>query len=173
MRDFSCYKKGGSPSTTFIETNYMLIRKNNNFILRKSCHRPKNKSGAGFIALVSSIIIAVILLTAVVSLGSRGIAGRFILLDIENKQVSQALAEACVQSAVIAIVNDAEHAESDVSVPVGTKTCTIVSVTPNTPISGQSTIKAKGESRGATTNLEVVADSATANFISWQEVAAF
>ena len=130
-----------------------------------------HKRCGGFIALVSSIIIAVILLTAVVSLGSRGIAGRFILLDIENKQISQALAEACVQVAIIKIVNDAEYAGLGVSVPVGTKTCTIVSVT--TPPGGESIIQASANVNGATTNLVVKVDTVNVDIQSWEEVGSF
>jgi len=127
----------------------------------------------GFIALLSSILLSVILFAAVVSLGQRGIIGRFILLEGENKKISQALAEACVQVAIISIVNDAEYTSTNVTIPVDTKTCTIVSATPNTPSAGQSRIRTKGESHSATTNLEVVVNSTTANIFSWQEIASF
>ena len=121
-----------------------------------------------FIALISAIVISFTLLIAVVSVGARGLAGRFYLLDIDNKEASQALAEACVNVAFIAIANDASYSASNISVPVGSDTCTIKSVSVS---GGQSTIQTSGIVKGATTNLEVKVNSLTVAVTSWEEKA--
>lgn len=130
------------------------------------------RSGRGFIALMSVIILTVTLLLAVVALGSRGIMGRLALLDFDRKTVSQSLAESCVAVAQIYVANDANYSASGVTVPVGYQhTCTLILVSPNTPVSGQSTIKTSGIVRGATTYLKVVVNSSTLATISWLETA--
>jgi cytoskeletal protein RodZ len=126
-------------------------------------------STRGFIALLSVIVISFTLLIAVVAVGYRGIVGRYQLLDLENKQASQALAESCVGVAMIEVSNSAAFSATNVTVPVGDENCTLISVIPNTPASGNSTIKTSGIKNGATTYLKVVLNSSTAGVISWQE----
>ncbi len=121
-------------------------------------------SKGGFIALISIIIIGFVLLISVIALGSRSIGTRFLLLDLERKDASKSLAEGCVQVAIIAIVNDPAYSASNVSVPVGSGTCTIKSV-----VSG--TIKTTANVSGATTNLQVSVDTSSGAIISWQETA--
>ncbi len=125
----------------------------------------------GFIALISVIVVSFVLIIAVVTLGMRGITGRFYLLDVERKQISQALAESCVTIGILKIAVDPDYSASNVTAQVGSDTCTIVSVTPNTPVSTQATIVARGVKDGATTNLKVVVDEASATAVSWLETA--
>ncbi len=125
----------------------------------------------GFISLISVIVVSFVLIIAVVTLGMRGITGRFYLLDVERKQISQALAESCVTIGILKIAVDPDYSASNVTAQVGSDTCTIVSVTPNTPVSTQATIVARGVKDGATTNLKVVVDEASATAVSWLETA--
>ena len=130
-----------------------------------------NKTPRGFIALLSTIVISFTLLIAVIIIGDRGVVGRYQLLDLENKQASQALAESCIGSAMIGIANDPTFSVSNVSVPVGSYTCTVISVSPNTPTSGNTTLKASGVKSGATTYLKVVVNSSSVAVTNWQETA--
>ncbi len=137
-------------------------------------HSLRSKNG-GFIALISILIISMVLLFAVFAIGQRGIASRFLLLDLERKTQSEQLANACIQIATIDIANNAGHiAASDKEYNVGSSKCTIHSVQPNFPSAGRSTIEVfaivPGPTEGATTNLQVVIDSTNGNIMSWQEL---
>jgi cellobiose-specific phosphotransferase system component IIC len=119
------------------------------------------KRNRGFIALISVIIIGFVLLLAVITLGGKSIASRFNLLTLEYKNSSYQLASACVQTAIIGVVNNLSYSLPR-SIDVGGQTCTIVSV-----VSG--TIKTTATVSGATTNLEVTVNSTTGDVVSWRE----
>ena len=128
------------------------------------------KPQGGFIALISVIILGFVLLATVLMLGNRSIGTRFLLLDLERKDQSRALAEGCVQVAIIAIVNDPAYCVNSIScltvpsvfVSVGSGTCTIVSVS-------SGTIKTTASVSGATTNLVVEWDITNERISSWKE----
>lgn len=130
----------------------------------------KNRTERGFFALITITILGLVFLFAVLTLAQQGIMGRFMLLDVENKLKSEGLAEACVQASRIATVNDPQRAISNLSVAVGTQTCTVVSLTPNTPASGESRVRAQGVVNGATTNIEAIIDSDTGDVTAWEEL---
>jgi hypothetical protein len=125
----------------------------------------------GFIALISVLVISFVFLMAVISLGQFGLAGRLLLLDVENKVASEEHAEACVHIARILIVNDPLASRTNVPVTQGTISCTLVSLTPNTPAAGNSTIKSTAIVDGATTNFVVTIDTTTQDVLSWNEFA--
>ena len=124
----------------------------------------------GFVALISAIVVSFVLLIAVVTLGMRGITGRMYLLDVERKNTSYALAESCVAIATIKIANDPDYSATNVSAPVGSETCTIVRVTPNTPTATRATLVTRGVKDGATTYLTVVIDEVSGTPVSWREI---
>ncbi|MEK9176995.1 MAG: hypothetical protein AAB923_01745 [Patescibacteria group bacterium] len=129
----------------------------------------RSATAKGFMALISVIVISFVFLIAVVSLGQFGLAGRLLLLDVENKAASEGHAEACVAVARILIVNDPLSALSNREVTQGDVTCTIVSLAPGTPSSGYSTIKSQAMVASSTTNFVVVIDTTTHNVVSWRE----
>lgn len=90
-------------------------------------------SGAGFIALVSAVIISVVLLTLVIGTGERGFSSRFNILNSELKAMSSGLAEACVETAILFLAQDVNHFITNPPptwVPVGDRGCEISFVTP-------------------------------------------
>lgn len=123
----------------------------------------------GFMALISIVVISIVFLIAVVSLGQFGLAGRLLLLDVENKARSEEYAEACVHIARIFIVNDPLAAKTNLDQSKGNIKCTIVSLTPNTPAVGRSTIQSRAEVNGATTKFTVTIDTTGHNVVSWVE----
>ncbi|MGB4076766.1 MAG: hypothetical protein WBK28_03625 [Minisyncoccia bacterium] len=129
------------------------------------------KSGKGFIALLSVIILGFVFLAAAVSLSHFGLAGRLLLLDLEEKARSEGYAAACVEAARILVANDAEAQRSSLSITYGALSCTIVTLEADEPSVGESTIKSRGVSGDAVTNLVVILDAATADVTSWQEYA--
>lgn len=78
----------------------------------------------GFIALFSVIIISAILVLTAVTLSFSGFYGRFNILDTESKERSNALADACIDSARLAISTDSYTLGTTVVVPVGSQSCT-------------------------------------------------
>ena len=128
----------------------------------------------GYITLVSVIIISVVLLLAVGALGERSILGRFMLLDINRKIESEKLAEACVQVAIIAVVNNPLYNPALpvlVTVDPDSNPCSIHSVTPSSPLTPtESEIITTASSTGATTNLRVIWDISGEEISLWQEL---
>jgi len=129
---------------------------------------------AGFIALISAIIITVVLLTLVVSVSFTGFFGRFDILGSETKEISQGLAEACIETAIIKHAQDNTYAGNNDPIPVGENECTIVSITPVG--SGNILIRAQGKFPKdgllpAFTNLEVELNpSNDYSVVFWTEV---
>src|SRR3989344_2650817 len=66
----------------------------------------RQKNSAGFIALTATIIVAAVLLVLTVSIASSGFQGRFAVFDGEVKEASRALAEACVETAILKHAKD-------------------------------------------------------------------
>ena len=131
---------------------------------RKSINRQR-----GFIALMSAIIIATILLLVATTGGLTGIFARGNALDAELKARSVGAADACVDLALLDLANG-KSSPADPHALNSLDECIIISVVPE---SGQTTIRIHASS-GATaspaiTNLEVVADTTDLSVISWRE----
>ena len=127
----------------------------------------------GFIALMSAIIIATILLLVATTGGLTGIFARGDALDAELKARSVAAADACVDQALLALANDPGYTANPN--PVFTLNaldkCTILSVV---TAGGLSTTTVRATSgvgaTPATTNLQVVAKTHDLIILSWREV---
>ena len=91
----------------------------------------RSESQRGFIALTSVIIMSAILVALMVTTSAGSLYGRFDVLSVQNKRISLGLSEACTHVALLAIARNYsyEPAPGGVSIPVGTDTCTIFSVT--------------------------------------------
>ncbi|MEK7087597.1 MAG: hypothetical protein AAB958_02765 [Patescibacteria group bacterium] len=99
--------------------------------------RPPNLSGNknGYIALISTVIIAIILMTITFALGFRSFFARINVLDSEFKEKSIGLAEACADTAILKLqaLNDDEFGDYSLSppgetIPVGDDSCIIYSI---------------------------------------------
>ena len=112
----------------------------------------------GFIALISTIIISAILLLVATSLSSASFYNRSNILDAELKERSFALAEGCVDAAVLKLAKNFNYspASGGETVDIGADTCTIQSVEAS---SAGKIIKTRSEYRNFVTNLEVEVDS--------------
>jgi len=128
-----------------------------------------NKKG-GFIALTSAIILSAILILIVVTSGFTGFSGRINILDSELKERSEALAEACWDTAFLKFTNDASYDPVNEVVNVGSDSCIIKSITGG----GSKTFKVQGKyQNNYFTNLEIILDTSTNSVTSWKEVASF
>jgi len=119
---------------------------------------------SGFIAIISVVIIAALLMAISFTLSSNGFFARANVTDTESKEHSVALAEACVENARIKIAADPAYAGNE-TLTIGTDQCTITSVTGSSP----KVIIATATFQSAVTNLQVKIDPVTLQIISWEE----
>ena len=130
-----------------------------------------NKKQSGYIALMSAIIISALLLLLAVTVSLTGFLSRSNELDAEYKQRSLNLAQGCAQVALLHLAQDPTNTTvSDVN--IGDDKCSIISIQPNTPASGQTTIQTKAEFQTAVTNLRFIINSSNLSIISLQELPA-
>ena len=125
------------------------------------------KNNSGFMALISAIIISVILLLIASSLNLTSFYNRSDILDSELKEKSLALAEACVDMAILKLANNQNYTPSNEIVNVGTDTCTIQSVISS---SNQKTINVKADYNHYVTNLKIIINSSDLHVVSWEEI---
>lgn len=117
-------------------------------------HVTRNKNRDGFIAVTSAVVIGILLLSITLSLSLTGFFAQFNILDAEYKERSRSLAQACAGTALLKLAANPSYTGPE-TIPVGTFTCDIVSVVPN---SGKFTIKTRasypaGAAEQAVTNL--------------------
>lgn len=130
----------------------------------------KHAPQSGFIALISAIIITVLLLTIVSTASLGGFFGRFNILDSEFKDRSRALAEGCVDTALLRLANDPNYVGGAPPIPVGSDSCDVMSVE---SLGSSKVIKTKGEFQNAHTNLKVTVDATTLLVAGWEELPNF
>ena len=123
----------------------------------------------GYIALVSAIVISILLISITVIIGMNNFFARFNILDSESKERSLALAEGCADEAIFKINEDASYNPSNEVVPVGSDSCTIVSVQADTPSVGETTIKTQATINKSYTNLKVIVNNTDFTITSWSE----
>lgn len=127
----------------------------------------KQKNQKGFIALISAIVMSAILLLITTSLSLSSFFTRFTILESEYKERSSALAEACVDSALVKILLDNTYSPSNEMISVGENSCLIKKITTN---SEQKTILAQGNYQESFTNLSVTVKNSNLEVISWIEI---
>lgn len=121
----------------------------------------------GFIALISVIIISAVLMIIATTLGFSSFFGRYNILDSELKERSSALADACVDVALLKLVNNPTYSSSvSELVNIDLDTCNITNISPGYP----KTIKVTSDYKNFVTNLEVVVASSDLVISSWEEV---
>lgn len=124
------------------------------------------KSGAGFIALMSAIIISVLLLAIILAVSLSGFFSRFNISDSESKQRSLGLAEACMDNASLSLIENPGATIVNKIVAIGSDQCTIVSGAQST---GLNIVKAQAVINQAYTNLRIIFDPSLSRITSWQE----
>lgn len=107
----------------------------------------KNKNN-GFIALITSIIISAVLLVVATNLSLTGFYARSNILDFELKEISFNLAEACVDTAILKIINNPAYSPAKEIINIEGNDCVIESVIENI-------IKTKADYRNYITKLEI------------------
>ena len=139
----------------------------------KYLRKAQPSSRAGFIALIATIVISSLLVATAFTLSMTSFFARSSLLENEYKERSIALAEACVDEALLRLANNPSYdpiVAADGVMSVGASTCTITSVQHDFPIAGQETIKTKGIFQHSVTNIQVVAHNIDLSIVSWIEI---
>lgn len=132
----------------------------------------KKYKNRGFIALVSAIIISVVLLVFTATLSYSLFFARYVILESEYKERSLALAEGCVDVALLKLANDPNYTGNEL-VTIGSDICTIRAIggSSNKVIETQAIFPQSNT--GAYTDLRVTVDPNTLAVISWNEIASF
>lgn len=128
-----------------------------------------NKSDKGFIALISVILISFMLFAITYAVGMTSFLSRFNILDSESKKRSGALAEACLDQAILKITSEEYLQNQEILVgPKPEDKCVIISTTQNVPTAGKTIIKTQSVINKSYTNLFIIIDD-DFNIIRWQE----
>jgi len=126
-------------------------------------------ASGGYIAIVSTLIISILLMTVVFATSYSGFVGRFNVLNTEFKERSSALAEACVDTALLKLSQNSSYSGNE-NISVGSDSCSILAIESPT---GQKIIKTKAIFQNSVTNLKVVATSSDLSIVSWEELPKF
>ena len=171
-------RTGDSPRTTFTQVDCFENPRLSS-IATKSPTNGACKSGAGFIALISAIIISAVLLVVTVTLSYSSFFARYNLLDSEYKDRSSALAEGCVDAALLKLANDPNYYANNERTLIGSDECHIKQIClpssncSKAPLSGQQIIETYANFQNACTNLSVAINQNTLAVQSWEEVPYF
>ena len=129
----------------------------------------------GFVALISTIIISLLLITITVTFNLNGFFGRFNILDNENKEITNSLAEACLDTALLRLTQNPAYTPDpsvpgDQTVGVGNTVCKIRLINPG-GTTWPKTIQVVASQSHAFTNLEAGANigGGVANLTSLKE----
>ena len=136
----------------------------------------KRKNQSGYIALISIIIIAVLLIAVSVVVSFGGFFTRFSILENEYKEISIGLAEACGDVAITKLAEDWSYPGDEI-VSIVSNNCQIFPI--QSPSSEERIIRTQAIYQKSYTNLEIkiskseVSGLPTINIESWQELAKF
>lgn len=121
-----------------------------------------NQKNRGFVALITSVIISAVLLMVAINLSLTGFYARSNLLDFELKEMSYHLAEACIDTAILKLINNPNYNPTSESVDINEYKCAIESITGNI-------IKTKADYRNYITNLEVEINPSDMSIVKFEE----
>jgi len=123
----------------------------------------------GYIAITSITIISLLLMGIVFAVSSSSFLTRSNILNQEFKEQSFSLAEACVDSALLKLVQNGSYSGNE-NILIGNDQCSILLIE---TISGQKIIKTRAVFKKATTNLKITVSSSNLSLISFEELAKF
>lgn len=129
----------------------------------------KSTKDNGYVAIITAVIMSVIIGIIVFTMSLGSFLGRENSLSFHLKEKSRGLAEACVETARLKIIQNPNYAGGE-NVSVASDTCRIISVA---NLNGNSLISAQGNYQKLFTNLEVTIRQNDVLILDWQEKARF
>ncbi len=130
-------------------------------------------SRQGFIALTSVLILLAFMLVLTIGLSLTSFVSRGTASGSYYKEVSRALAESCIQKALLNLAASSTYAGREtITVATSTEvdTCSIGSITAS---STQTLIQASSTFQGAVTNLRATVNTADLSIAGWEELPNF
>ncbi len=115
----------------------------------------KNKSQNGYISLISTIFITLILLVVMVEESRSGLSARLNILGTEAKEEANALAEGCLEDAKARILADPSFL-GNTDIITGGGTCHIFPIQFDNLVTHTVTIKSQAVVRNSYANLKVI-----------------
>lgn len=109
---------------------------------------------SGFIVLMATIIISLILLVMALEEGASGYHARFNILGTEAKEQAVALAEGCADRATANLITDPDYLGNSTTTFSG-GTCHVFPIVLNSPAPGLATVKTQARVRGSYANLAI------------------
>ncbi len=136
--------------------------------MQSHSNRKAARSG-GYIAIVASIVVATIVGVVALVFSSSNYLGRYDTLALEEKGISRALAEGCVEYARLKLSSNPSYIGGD-TVAVGSSTCRVVSVA---TVGETKQIVTAGTSGTKTTNLMTTMRASDLRILGQEEEASF
>mgnify|MGYP001558748722 FL=1 len=124
----------------------------------------------GYIAITSAIIISLLLMAITFALNFSSFFGRFNVFDSQTKEISQALAEACAEKALLNLAQNSSYAGNETITVKTPDTCDILTIETN---GSQKTIKTTATFQKTTTNIKVMVNMPGPQLVSWEELSNF
>ncbi len=122
----------------------------------------------GYIALISTLIISAVIILLVASIGQVSFIGRAGTAAAHFKEKSRALAEACVNTALLKLAASSSYAGGE-TITVASDTCDILSIVS----SSTRIISAQAIFQNSYTNYKVTIPSSSVSISGWEEVKTF
>lgn len=129
---------------------------------------PENNNG--YLAVTSAVIITAIILAIVGIVSLVAYTSRFNILGAELKERTKALAEACMDVALLQLMRNPSYAGSEIVTVSGSATCEILAVETQ---GSQKIVKTRAALPGATSNIRAVVTLSPRAIVSWEEVPQF
>lgn len=123
----------------------------------------------GYIAITTSIILALLIMIIAGMLGSAHIMTRFNTSDFADKQASLVLARSCLNYALLKLSENSSYTGNE-TISISSNQCTIRTIE---TAGSNKIIKARGQINGATTNLKLTVVTSALSTISLEEVVSF
>lgn len=123
----------------------------------------------GFIAITSSIVISLVIMTVVFAVSFTGFFNRSNISDSYYKQISKFVAESCVETALLKLGLDPLYGGSEIR-SVNSDQCEIKPVETPIGLPLVRIIKTKSIIQGAVTNLKVTATFPLLEILFWEEL---
>ena len=122
------------------------------------------KNQNGYIAIVTALILSALIIAITASISLSAFVGRKTVLNSSLKEESRALADACINVALLKLALDINYAGGE-TVTVG-QDCDIISVTTN---DNQKTITVRSVVENIYTNIRRTINANDFSIVSWEE----
>lgn len=131
------------------------------------CGMKKINPRGGYIAIMSSIILSLMLMLVSISLGSSSLFTRLNVVDFGNKQLSYFVARSCLNDALFKLADSASYTGNETLI-ISSRTCILSTITTS---GANKIIQAKAIIGGATTNLKLTVNATSLSTVSLEELA--